>query len=555
MCVATIFSLDGDPFLILHHRLPSLFSALGGGGEDGSATSSSLTLSLSLLSSSSWLCQDKTPIMMATLNYNRIAICIASVIVLWVLAAAFRSHSSLSLQDLKNIASGISVSTGFGGSSKNKQPIEDEFPNQFEFDESFPPSEGSSWGEDYDAYDEFDILPPATQDGHTVGTGEKDHYHAASPGSSSDKWSVGTVDDDDDDDEDDDDASYAESGTSHHAGAGSDKAASSGGKSSSSSSGGKGSWFSSGKTKEWKLEDFNKQWLHTELGGNFEHGKELQKACAKADFTDNLVLHMMHSRGGVTNVRAGILDLVWFAILTGSHIVLPGYIIRPDATAAYNWDDESLGYYGIENMFDREWFLHVMSTYCPQMTIYPEVDAVPSTANVTHNDLFHDARADLTLVNTEESLVTYFTTWLQSQPEYQPRATNLIFINKMMWYFNWLPRPRLRKEMGHLVKISPQIRELAATAVYNLRTTQHLDAIQPEDQLYNDAYYAVHLRTEADAQQMGWMTDFGDFEAQSDIYIAKCKELVCGSSPSSTLQPACPPPLSTGHNNTKKESQ
>lgn len=459
--------------------------------------------------------------MMATLNYNRIAICIASVIVLWVLAAAFRSHSSLSLQDLKDIASGISVSTGFGGSSKSK-PVEDDFPNQFEFDESFPPSTnpGSTWEEDYDAYDEFDILPPGTQDGHMVGSGEQDHQHAASPGSSTDKWETGTVDDY----EDLSSASHASSGTSHDVDTDSDKVTSSGGK--SSSSGGKGSWFSSGKTKTWELQDFKKEWLHTELGGNFEHGKELQKACAKADFTNNLVLHMMHSRGGVTNVRAGILDLVWFAILTGSHIVLPGYIIRPDATAAYNWDDESLGYYGIENMFDREWFLHVMSTYCPQMTIYPEVDAVPSTANLTHNELFHDARADLTLLNTEDSLVTYFHTWLSAQPEYQPRATNLVFINKMMWYFNWLPRPRLRKELGHLVKINPQIRELAATAIYNLRTTQHLDTIQPEDQLYEAAYYAVHLRTEADAQQMGWMTDFGDFEAQSDIYIEKCKELV-----------------------------
>lgn len=459
--------------------------------------------------------------MMATLNYNRIAICIASVIVLWVLAAAFRSHSSLSLQDLKDIASGISVSTGFGGSSKSK-PVDDGFPNQFEFDELSPPSPnpGSTWEEGYDTHDEFDILPPGTQDGHTVGSGEQDHQHAATPGSSTDKWETGNVDDY----EDISSASHTSSGTSHDVDTDSDKVTSSGGK--SSSSGGKGSWFSSGKTKTWDLQGFKKEWLHTELGGNFEHGKELQKACAKSDFTGNVVLHMMHSRGGVTNVRAGILDLVWFAILTGSHIVLPGYIIRPDATAAYNWDDESLGYYGIENMFDREWFLQVMSTHCPQMTIYPEVDAVPSTANLTHDELFHDARTDLTLLNTEDSLVTYFHAWLNAQPEYQPRATNLVFINKMMWYFNWLPRPRLRKELGHLVKISPQIRELAATAIYNMRTTQHLDTIQPEDQLYEEAYYAVHLRTEADAQQMGWMTDFGDFEAQSDIYIEKCKELV-----------------------------
>lgn len=465
--------------------------------------------------------------MMATLNYNRIAICVASVIVLWVLAAAFRSHSSLSLQDLKDIASGISVSTGFGGSSKSK-PEDDNF-SSFESDESFPPTTHtpSTWGEDYDEYDEYDILPPGTQDGHTVGTGEADHHqHAAPSGSSTNTWGT---DYEDEYEELSSAASHDASGASHVVDTGSDKKPPSGAKTSSSDS--KASWFSSGKTQSWDLQDFKKEWLSTELGGNFENGKELQRACAKADFSGHLVLHMMHSRGGVTNVRSAIFDLVWFAILTGSNIVLPGYIIRPDATGVSNWDDESLGYYGIENMFDREWFLHVMKTHCPQMTIYPEVDAVPSTVNLTHEALFHDARADLVLANTESSLITYFQTWLQSQPGYQPTAVNLVFINKMMWYFNWLPRPRLRKEMGHLVKINPQIRELAATAVYNLRTTQHVDSIQPGDVLYQQAYYGVHLRTEADAQQMGWTTDYGDFNMQTDIYIQKCKELVrktCG---------------------------
>lgn len=464
--------------------------------------------------------------MMATLNYNRIAICVASVIVLWVLAAAFRSHSSLSLQDLKDIASGISVSTGFGGSKLDND--DDFLSDHFELDGSLPPStpQSGTWDGGYDEYDEYDILPPGSHDFDPAGTGGQDHnqQHTAPSDSSAHKWGEGNSDDFD---EDSLPASLDASGSSHHHDSGNDETSSSGEKTSSSSSGGnKGSWFSSGKTKTWNLHDFKKEWLKTELGGNFDNGKDLQKACAKADFSGNLVLHMMHSRGGVTNVRGGILDLVWFAILTGADIVLPGYIIRPDATAANNWDDESLGYYGIENMFDREWFLHVMSKHCPQMTIYPEVDAVPSTANLTHNDLFHDARADLTLMNTEDSLVSYFNLWLQTQPEFQPNAVNLVFINKMMWYFNWLPRPRLRKELGHLVKINPQIREMAATAVYNLRTTHHLDNIQPDEQLYKDAYYAVHLRTEADAQQMGWTVDFGGFEQQSDIYIAKCKDLV-----------------------------
>lgn len=478
--------------------------------------------------------------MMATLSYNRIAICVASVVVLWVLAAAFRSHSSLSLQDIKDIASGISVSTPFGGSgAKSKPPGSDDLlTDHFDFDDSYPPPSaaqpgggGSTWGEEeaYDGYDEYDIAPPGLHDAETYpGAEEAEHYQHAAPsagGSSTYKW--GTDDVDDYDYEDPSSPSHDASGTSQQH----DSDTSSSDKTSSSSSGGKGSssssWFSSGKTKTWDLPDFRREWLRTELGGNLEDGKELRRACAKADFSGRVVLHMMHSRGGVTNVRGGVLDLVWFAVLTGSDIVLPGYIIRPDATAAFNWDDESLGYYGLENMFDRDWFLHVMAAHCPQMTIYPEADAVPSAANLTHNDLFHDARADLTLVNTEASLVGYFTTWLQAQPQYQPAAVNLVFINKMMWYFNWLPRPRLRKEMGHLVKIAPQIRELAATAVYHLRETYHLDSIDPAEQLYRDAYYGVHLRTEADAQQMGWTTDFGGFDRQSDIYIEKCKELVC----------------------------
>lgn len=465
---------------------------------------------------------------MATLNYNRIAICIVSVIVLWVLAAAFRSHSSLSLQDLKDIAKGISVSTGFGGKGKTQ---EDDLIDHLEIDDSVPPptvhtSTETSWGQGtgYDGYDEYDILPPGVHDLEAAEEEFKEHHQHTAPfgGESTNKWGEDNIDDYYDPIVPGHDAS----GTSNLHGTENGEKPSWEGQTSSSSSGSKESSHhsSGGSTKDWTLHDFQKAYLHHELGG--DSGKELQRACANAAFSGNVVMHMLHVRGGLTNVRAGILDLVWFAILTGSDLVLPQYIIRPDATAPHNWDDESLGYYGLENMFDREWFLEFMGKHCPQMTIYPEINAVPYTTMFEHSEGFSDARYYLELSNTEAQLINTFNMWLHGFSDFQPNGVNLVFVNKMLWDFNWIPRPRLRKDMGHLLRISPEIRELAATALYNLRTEMHLDTIQPDAQIYDDAYLAVHLRTEPDAQQMGWTNDYGGFEMQSDHYIEECKKLV-----------------------------
>ncbi|ROW10201.1 hypothetical protein VMCG_01947 [Cytospora schulzeri] len=267
------------------------------------------------------------------------------------------------------------------------------------------------------------------------------------------------------------------------------------------------------------LSTFKEEWLATELGGHFD-GSRLQQFCNETKWRNDVVLQMLHSRGGIGNVRGTILDFIYFAIRSGSHIVLPGYIKRTDTNL--DWMDESNGYHTFDNMFDSKWLIRIMKIHCPQMHVYRTIDDAPynTTINAEYNML--PARSDKQAANNEPTLLAHFSHWLRDQPGYVPGELNLVKSTAQIWNFDLYPRPKLRATMGRLLRISPQIRGLAATAVFNMRSRVETD-INPGEQLHRGAYCGVHLRTEVDAAKSGWLKIYGDFETQTDIYIEMCK--------------------------------
>lgn len=264
---------------------------------------------------------------------------------------------------------------------------------------------------------------------------------------------------------------------------------------------------------------FKTEWLATDLGGNFD-GTRLEQLCSGTKWRKDVVLQMLHSRGGIGNVRGTILDFFYFAIRSGSHIVLPGYVKRTDTSL--DWMDESNGYYPFDNMFDSKWFTGIMSLHCPQMRIYLTADDVPYNTTLDAEYNMISARSDKQAKDNEPALFAHFHYWLKDQPKYKPDQINLVKSVAQIWNFDLYPQPKLRATFGRLLKISPQIRSLAATAVSSMRP--HVKPnIKPGDQLHRGAYCGVHLRTEVDAAKSGWLKHYGGFEKQTDIYLEMCK--------------------------------
>lgn len=271
-----------------------------------------------------------------------------------------------------------------------------------------------------------------------------------------------------------------------------------------------------------ELSTFKAEWLATELGGHFD-GTRLGEACGETKWREDVVLQMLHSRGGIGNVRGTILDFIYFAIRSGSHVVLPGYVKRTDTSL--DWMDETNGYHPFDNMFDAEWLTTTMGLHCPQMRMYLTADEVPCNNNNTPDAEYNmpSARSDKQAANNEPRLLAHFDRWLGDQPGYDPDAVNLVKSTAQIWNFDLYPQPRLRAALGRLLKISPRIRDLAAAAVFNMRPHVGPAILNPGDQLHRDAYCGVHLRTEVDAANSGWLKNYGGFETQTDVYLEMCK--------------------------------
>ncbi|KAF3766788.1 hypothetical protein M406DRAFT_239600, partial [Cryphonectria parasitica EP155] len=266
-------------------------------------------------------------------------------------------------------------------------------------------------------------------------------------------------------------------------------------------------------------------WLATEIGGPF-NGSWLAQVCNETTWRSDVALHMTHSRGGLANVRGTILDFLHFAIRTGTaHLVLPSYVKRTDTSL--DWMDESNGYWPFSNLFDDVWFLDTMKTHCPQVTFYGNVTDVPATAFVEPDYEIHTARPDKRPDESIAATAAHFAAWLADNPAgYQPGLLNLVNVGATLWAFDMMTSPRMRLVLGRMCKINPRIRELAATATWNLRGLHNLsETLDPRDQIYQDAFYGMHLRTEADASTVNWDSQFGGFDSQTDIHLEKCQGL------------------------------
>lgn len=287
--------------------------------------------------------------------------------------------------------------------------------------------------------------------------------------------------------------------------------------------------------KSWDVDSFKSVWLEKDLGEGFD-GSRIEALCNSTTWRDDIVLQMVNSRGGLANVRATILDFLYFALHAGvRRIVLPSYLKRPDDTL--NWMDDSLGYVPFDNLFDSAWLLAAMAQHCPQVAIYASPEDAGAAYEVSQVYEPPSSRGDKDLDAGLGKTIAHFNTWLAAGPPgYLPGAAaaagvpTLVSTRAAMWTFDVYSRPGLRAALGRLVRVNPSIRSLAAAAVYSMRAGHGLEAlVDPRDDFHRGAYYGMHLRTEQDATALvHWDEAYGGFDKQTDIHLQRCKELGLG---------------------------
>ncbi|RMY21734.1 hypothetical protein D0867_03154, partial [Hortaea werneckii] len=244
--------------------------------------------------------------------------------------------------------------------------------------------------------------------------------------------------------------------------------------------------------------------------------------CNQTVWRPNLVFNLADANGGIGNIRGNFLDFLFYAIEAGASIMLPSMASRSQADISDVW--ASRGTFDL--FFDEEWFLSSLAQACPQMGVYkprPEMGMVEPLPGTYYPP---SRRMDVDAANSRDGFRGHLGEWLGEQIEGKgdgEREGEMVLVNvgRTLWEVDTrsLP-PGFRRNFGQLLRINPIIRRLAAIVVERLARERNL-VIDPKTAIPPHAFYGAHLRTEADAQAIGWLNEpYTNFSAQTDAYIA-----------------------------------
>ncbi|KAI7157281.1 hypothetical protein D0869_11655 [Hortaea werneckii] len=270
---------------------------------------------------------------------------------------------------------------------------------------------------------------------------------------------------------------------------------------------------------------FIRDWLAVHVVEPF-NPSAIATYCNDTIWCPNLVFNLADANGGIGNIRGNFLDFLFYAIEAGASIMLPSMATRSAADLSNVWASRG----NFDLFFDEDWFLSAMAQACPQMQVYeprPElrmVDPLPGTY------FLPSRRMDVDAGNSREGFRRHLGEWLREQGDEEEKGMMtaeeggkvvLVNVGRTLWEVDTrsLP-PAFRTNFGQLLRINSIIRRLAAMVVQQLATQRNL-AIDPRIAIPPQAFYGAHLRTEADAQAIGWLEEpYTNFSAQTDAYIA-----------------------------------
>lgn len=234
----------------------------------------------------------------------------------------------------------------------------------------------------------------------------------------------------------------------------------------------------------------------------------INEICNQTAWNESLVFTCNESYGGVGNIRNSVLHCVRYAIQAGASLVLPRIVLRSSTDIGTIETGQTADF---SYMFDTPHFLESMSLYCPQLKIHNTIEDVRGGL---------EEKEGLTLSLKPESLVEggvprtgipdpsawsgQFYSWLDKQITTAGQGTpSLVVVNlqrSYMTYPIYSDGEAFAHTFASVLQFRNDTRNLATKVLSSLAERFSLD-INLEDDILPNAFFGVHLRTEADSKK------------------------------------------------------
>lgn len=234
----------------------------------------------------------------------------------------------------------------------------------------------------------------------------------------------------------------------------------------------------------------------------------INAVCNQTAWNESLVFTCNESYGGIGNIRNSVLHCVRYAIQAGASLVLPRIVLRSSADIGTIETGQTADF---SYMFDTPHFLESISLYCPQLKIRKTIEDVRGGL---------EEKEGLTLSLKPESLVEggvprtgipdpnawrgQFYSWLDTQIANAGQGTpSLVVVNlqrSYMTYPIYSDGEAFAHTFASVLQFRNDTRALATKALSSLAKRFSLD-INLEGDILPNAFFGVHLRTEADSKK------------------------------------------------------
>jgi hypothetical protein len=248
----------------------------------------------------------------------------------------------------------------------------------------------------------------------------------------------------------------------------------------------------------------------------------LARVCKETQYQPGLIYVCDNNTGGIGNIRNFILTCVRYAIEAGATGLIMPQIQRRAKTDLVNLFTNS--FQPFSYFFDEDHFRTVMAKNCPKMVVYNSLHDIPRNETLyqakefapkgLHNGDGCDGRG---LNRHIDVFRVKHDIWI-SKYHRAPNATHPVSV-RFAWavFFEWpiyRDGPEFALTFGDILRIRPDIAELAADTIDQLVMLAKGTTRKPNRKKLDVPYLGVHLRTESDALDL-----WPNFENQTMGYL------------------------------------
>lgn len=235
----------------------------------------------------------------------------------------------------------------------------------------------------------------------------------------------------------------------------------------------------------------------------------INAVCNRAGWNESLIFTCNESYGGVGNIRNSILHCIRYAIQAGASLVLPRIVLR-SPTDIGTIETGQTG--DFTYMFDRPHFLESMQLYCPQLKIHDTIEDAKGVLADSESSTWSLKPESLVVGGVPRTGIPdpsawrgQFYTWLDGQirAEGKKSIPNIVVVNlqrSYMTYPIYSDGEVFALTFASVLQFRNDTCALANKVLRSLVQRFSLD-VDLQDDILPNAFFGVHLRTEADSKK------------------------------------------------------